>query len=88
MQTATPTEIKPRAPRRIAPATADVHPAALLRIGQIIGTPQTPGLLNIGRSRFYELVKEGVIPCPVKLGHSSFWRAADVIAAIRRLGGE
>jgi len=79
-------ETKTRTPRRAAPATADIHPHAMLRVAQIIGTPQTPGLLNIGRSHFYELIQQGRFPKPTKLGHISMWRAGDVLAAIRRLG--
>ncbi len=82
----TTTEAKTRNPRRAAPATADIHPQAMLRIQQILGTPQTPGMLNIGRSFFYELIQQGKFPKPTKLGHISLWRAGDVLEAIRRLG--
>ncbi len=86
MQTHEVQTTKP-APRRAAPATADIHPEAMLRIHQILGTPQTPALLNIGRSHFYQLIQQGKFPKPTKLGHISLWRAGDVIDAIRRLGG-
>jgi len=79
-------ETKTRIPRRAAPATADIHPQAMLRIQQILGTPQTPALLNIGRSHFYELIQRGKFPKPTKLGHISLWRAGDVLEAIHRLG--
>ncbi|HML80171.1 MAG TPA: AlpA family phage regulatory protein [Thiomonas arsenitoxydans] len=78
----TPAKTKPR---RVAPATADIHPAALLRISQIIGTPKTPALLNIGRTHFYRLVKEGKFPKPTKLGHMSVWKASDALQAIAKL---
>lgn len=78
----TPAKTKPR---RVAPATADIHPDALLRIDQIIGTLQTPALLSVGRTHFYRLVSEGKFPRPTKLGHMSLWRAADVLQAIARL---
>ena len=63
----------------------DIHPAALLRISQIIGTPKTPALLNIGRTHFYRLVKEGKFPKPTKLGHMSVWKASDALQAIAKL---
>lgn len=75
----------PKKPRSVAPATADLHPQALLRITQIIGTPQTPALLNVGRTHFYRLIQEGRFPKPTKLGHMSLWRASDVLSAIAKL---
>lgn len=79
-------EIQPtRKPRSVAPATADIHPDALLRISQIIGTPNTPALLNIGRTQFYRLIQEGRFPKPIKLGHMSMWRASDALRAIGKL---
>ena len=74
-----------QSPHRVAPATADVHPHALLRIGQIIGTPHTTGLLNVGRTHFYSLIQQGKFPKPTKLGHMSLWRASDVLQAIAKL---
>lgn len=78
----TPAKTKPR---RVAPATSDIHPQALLRISQIIGTPKTPALLNVGRTHFYRLIQEGKFPKPTKLGHMSVWRASDVLQAIAKL---
>lgn len=75
-------------PRRrpAAPVSADVHPQALLRIGQIIGNGEHAGLLNCGRTQLYKLIKEGRFPRPIKpLGRVSFWRAADVLQAISKL---
>jgi predicted DNA-binding transcriptional regulator AlpA len=83
MQTHEVKTTKP-APRRAAPVSADVHPDSLIRIHQIIGLN---GLLNIGRSHFYQLIQQGKFPKPTKLGHISLWRAGDVLDAIRRLGG-
>lgn len=71
---------------RAAPVSADIHPDALIRLHQIIGLNGTTPLLACGRSKFYEMVKAGDLPPPRKIGHSSYWRAGDVIAAIRRLG--
>ena len=72
-------------PARVAPATAQIHPEALLRIGQILGTPHTPALLNVGRTHFYYLIQQGKFPKPTKLGHMSMWRASDVLQAIAKL---
>jgi len=85
-QVQTPKKTAERVTRRLAPATADIHPQAMLRIGQIIGKPPTtPGLLNCGRTHFYRLIQEGKFPKPIKLGHMSMWRASDALRAIADL---
>jgi hypothetical protein len=39
----------------------------LVRIEQIIGTPDKPGLIPVGRSTWYQLVARGAAPAPVYL---------------------
>lgn len=79
---------KDKRPRHVAPVTGDIHPDALLKLPQIIGLCGAPPLLACGRSRFYEMVREGKLPKPRKIGHASYWRAGDVLEAIRKLGAE
>lgn len=67
-------------PRHVAPVTPEIHPDALVKLPQIIGLNGAPPLLACGRTRFYELVAEGKLPKPRKLGHSSFWRAGVLIS--------
>ncbi len=74
-----------RRPPRVTPATADIHPDALIRKAQILGTNGTAPLLAIGNTRFYGLIAEGKLPKPRKIGTASFWRAGDILAALETL---
>ena len=59
-----------------------------LRLHQIIGET---GLISISRSKFYQDIKNGVYPPPIKLGRVSVWRASDIYDAIEnaaKIGGE
>lgn len=69
----------------VAPATAQIHEDALLRVAQILGSADAPPLIAIGRTKFYALIASGQLPPPRKLGRTSVWRAGDVIDALRRL---
>lgn len=62
----------------------------LLGLRRIIGNSEHPGLLEISRSSFYELIQAGVIPRPIKVGTRSLWRQSDIQRAIERLssGGQ
>jgi len=44
--------------------------------------------LPVGRSSFYQAIREGRFPPPVKLGRMSVWRKADIIALCRRIESE
>lgn len=61
------------------------HPHSLLRLSQILGTRDRPGLLNIGQSKFYGMVKQNLIPKPLKLRRVSVWRYADLQQALDRV---
>lgn len=61
------------------------HPHSLLRLSQILGTKDRPGLLNIGRTKFYDMINENQIPKPLKLGRVSVWRWADLQQALDRV---
>ena len=51
--------------------------------------PEVLKLIPISRTRFYEGVKRGEFPAPVRLTENvSAWRNRDVLALIERLGGE
>jgi prophage regulatory protein len=59
---------------------------ALLKIQQIIGNPKLgiPALIPISRSNFWNRVKTGQYPQPVRLGPKSVaWRAYEIKALIR-----
>lgn len=80
-----PQVTRKRSPPTVAPATAQIHPDALIRKAQILGTNGTAPLLAIGNTRFYELISEGRLPKPRKIGTASFWRAGDILAALEVL---
>ncbi len=62
-----------------------LHPDALIRLTQILGTNGQAPLLACGRTQFYLWIKQGKLPAPHKVGHCSFWRAGDILTAIGRL---
>ena len=72
-----------------AAATQSLSPSALLRLRQIIGDPRhgVPGLLPVGKTQLYALIKRGEFPSPTKVGASSFWKHRDVLDAIAKLSG-
>lgn len=45
-------------------------------------------LIPCGRTRWYEGVKAGEFPRPVRFGRMSFWRAQDIRETIARIGGD
>jgi len=60
-----------------------------LRLHQIVGDPKaeppTPPLIPIGKSTWWEGVKTGRFPKPVKLGPcTTAWRVEDILALIAR----
>jgi predicted DNA-binding transcriptional regulator AlpA len=65
----------------------NLAPDALLRLPQIIGGNGTAGLVPMGKTRLYALIKSRDFPAPMKIGASSFWRYQDVLAFIQRIGG-
>ncbi len=57
----------------------------LLRLRQIIGDRQkgTEGRINVSKSKFYLMIKEGVMPMPTKLGsRTSVWPEDEIQSAI------
>jgi len=60
-----------------------------LRLKQIVGDPKAdppiPAIIPIGRSTFWEGVKSGRFPKPVKLGpRVTAWRVEDIRALIQQ----
>jgi prophage regulatory protein len=65
---------------------------ALLRVSQIVGDPKAnppiPALVPIGRSSWWQKVKSGEAPAPVKIGKRvTAWRASDIERYIESLQG-
>lgn len=46
------------------------------------------GLLPISRSSFYQGVKDGLYPKPIKLGRISVWSVAEIEALLKRRQSE
>lgn len=74
------TNIRPRTKSVFNPLPTD--PNALCRLPQLVAH------LGLGRSRIYQLVQEGALPRPIKLGRSSLWRVGPLREAAAKLGGE
>jgi prophage regulatory protein len=60
-----------------------------LRLPQILGNkktnPPTPPLIPIGKSSWWEGIRTGRFPKPVKLGpRTTVWRVEDILALIQR----
>lgn len=80
--------------------TSDLHGDGLLRLVQIIGTagarqskttstakgPFYHPIFPVSRSKFYQGIRQGLYPSPVKYGRTSLWRAADIRALVE--GGQ
>jgi len=71
--------------------TPTLPATGFLRLPQIIGsrrtTPPTQGVLPISRSKWYDGIKRGIYPAPVKLGpRVSAWRVEDIRQLIASLG--
>ncbi|MGA1863235.1 AlpA family phage regulatory protein [Deferribacter thermophilus] len=44
----------------------------LLRLKEVLE------IIPVGRSTWYEGIKKGIFPKPIKLGRSSFWKLSDI----------
>lgn len=70
---------------------ADLPEVGYLRLPRIIGDPKSdppiPPLIPVSRSSWWQGVKEGRFPKPVKLGpKTTAWRVEDIRELIRQLG--
>jgi prophage regulatory protein len=55
---------------------------ALVRISQIIG-PR--GLIPVSRSAFYQGIRDGIYPKPVRLGkRTSAWRMSELMQVVQK----
>ena len=65
--------------------------AGFVRLSQILGdpraTPPTAALIPVGKSTWWEGVRTGRFPKPVKLGpRTTAWRVEDIRVLLDRLG--
>lgn len=69
-----------------------IPPTGFVRLKGIIGdhtsNPPTPAIIPVGKTAWWNGVKSGKYPKPVKLGpRTTAWRVEDIRALIQRLGG-
>lgn len=67
----------------------DIYTKRYLRLSQILGnpkaTPPTPPIIPIGKSTWWEGVKSGRFPKPIKLGpRITVWRAEDIQSLLEK----
>lgn len=83
----------PRTRRQFPPITQEMPADSLVRAKQILGDPACepplPAYLSVSRSKFYALVRDGLLPPPVRLpgSTSSLWHLGSLRAAVARLTG-
>ncbi len=70
--------------------TRSTQHSAFLRLPQIVGNPDAkppiPALIPIGKSTWWQWVRDGKAPAPVKLGpRTTAWKSADISALIESL---
>ena len=64
----------------------ELPPRGLLRTWHIIGTHDTPGLIPVCKSTWWEGVRSGRFPQPVRIGRRAVaWRASDIYTLLDRL---
>jgi predicted DNA-binding transcriptional regulator AlpA len=68
---------RPRSKTAFPPLPHD--PDALAR------KPQCLEFLGLGNTQFYQLIKDGVVNPPIKLGRSSFWKAGWIREAAKKI---
>lgn len=66
-----PAAVPPQLPPPTAPPP---DPHRLVRLPEILH------LLAIKKTKWWAMVKDGTAPAPVRLGHCTCWRYADVVA--------
>lgn len=76
-----------------APNTLQIPQTGYLHLPQIIGNakaePPTPALIPVSKSTWWQGVKDGRFPKPVKLSaRTTAWRVEDIYALIEQLATE
>jgi prophage regulatory protein len=67
--------------------TNQIPQAGFLRLAQIIGTKNNPPLIPVSKTSWWNGVKSGKYPKPVKLGQrTTAWRVEDIRALIDSIG--
>lgn len=60
----------------------NIPEAGFLRLPQIIGDPNAvppiPPIIPVKKSTWWDGVRKGIFPAPVKFGRCTMWRAEDI----------
>ena len=71
-----------------APIIPTLPETGFVRLPQIIGDKRQPGVFPVSKTTWWQGIKDGVYPQPVKLSpRCTAWRAEDIRALIERTGG-
>lgn len=70
----------------------NIPQTGFIRINQILGNPKAqpplPAIIPVSKSTFWQGIKEGRYPQPVKLGkRCTAWRVEDIRRYIESVGG-
>jgi prophage regulatory protein len=59
----------------------------LLKIKDIVRDEKrgVPGIVPVGKSTWWDGVRRGIYPQPVKIGGGTFWRQSDIVRFITTL---
>jgi predicted DNA-binding transcriptional regulator AlpA len=68
-------------------APAPLTSRRLLRLRDIIGCPRrgVEPIIPVSVSTFYNWMRAGIIPQPIRLGKTSLWRSDDIADCIDRM---
>lgn len=64
----------------------DWTPMTSTTINQLLTTREVCDMLRIGKTTLWRWSRRGDFPQPVKLGHSTRWRQADIQAMLNQSG--
>jgi hypothetical protein len=69
--------------------TNSLPPTGFIRLERIVGNPKRciPAIYPVSKSTWWQWVKEGKAPKPIKLSHGvTVWRIEDILALIAEGG--
>lgn len=69
------------------PTASRIDPAGLYRLRSIVRAKNgPPPLIDVSPSTWWEGVRVGRFPAPVRNGSMTFWRGTDLLALIEGMG--
>jgi len=68
--------------------TSRIDPNGLYRVKSIVRTKNgPPPLIDVSPATWWEGVRVGRFPAPVRNGSMTFWRGSDLLSLIEGMGG-